>query len=81
MLDSRLNLDVDLLHFAEVSQDRMDVLMDAASQGSLGEVESSLQLPQDPDLSREDGCSASIAASYAGHVEVVSFFPNGRFGV
>ena len=69
-LDSPMDLDVVLLQFVEVPQEQVHDLVQAANDGSMAKVESSLQLPQDPDLSLDDGCTALIAASGAGRVEV-----------
>ncbi|OLQ08964.1 Ankyrin repeat domain-containing protein 50 [Symbiodinium microadriaticum] len=67
-----MELDLVLLPFAEVSEEQVQDLVSAASQGSTAEVKSRLQLPQDPDLYGEDYCTALMMASAGGHVEVVS---------
>ena len=71
-LDPAMELDLVLLEFAEVSPARVDDLIAAAAQGSKAEVQSGLQLPQNPNLSREDGRTALMAASEAGHIEIVN---------
>ena len=62
-LDTPMDLDVVLLPFVEVSQRQVHDLVEAAGHGSMAIVGPSLQLSQDPDLSRDDGCTALIAAS------------------
>eukprot|EP00439_Symbiodinium_sp_Y106_P026511 s797_g3.t1 len=71
-LESPMELDLVLLPFAEVSEEQVQDLVSAASQGSTAEVKSRLQLPQDPDLYGEDYCTALMMASAGGHVEVAS---------
>ena len=71
-LDCSMDLDLVLLNFAEVSQEQVDDFVKAAYHCSMAEVESKLRLPQDPDLSRKEGVTALMAASYGGRVEVVS---------
>ncbi|CAE7945673.1 ANKRD50, partial [Symbiodinium sp. KB8] len=70
-LDSPMNLDLVLLTFADVSQRQVDELAAAALQGSLSEVESLMQLPQDPDLIVFGQQPALTIASFQGYVEVV----------
>ena len=70
-LESSMDLNLVLLPLADVSQSRADDLAAAAEWGSVAEVESMLQLPQDPDLLDSHGRAALIYASYEGHLETV----------
>eukprot|EP00439_Symbiodinium_sp_Y106_P051641 s344_g6.t2 len=71
-LDSPMDLDLVLMQFVDASEEQVIELLQAAAEGSLAEVESRLQLPQDPDSTTANGSTALMQASYAGHVEVVS---------
>ena len=72
-LESPMDLDLVLMQFVDASEEQVIDLLRAAADGSLAEVESTLQLPQDPNLRRRsDGNTALMQASHAGHVEVVS---------
>ena len=51
-LDTPMDLDLVLLHFAEASKQQVGDLVEAASRGSVADVQRRLQVPQDPDLSR-----------------------------
>ena len=77
-LDCSMDLDLVLLNFAEVSQEQVYDFVAAAYHGRRAEVESKLQLPQDPDLMRTEGVTALMAASYGGRVEVVSLLLEAR---
>eukprot|EP00439_Symbiodinium_sp_Y106_P061833 s1775_g9.t1 len=70
-LESSMELDLVLLTFGESSQEQAGDLVTAARHGSLAEVESMLQLPQDPNLFDSNGCRPIGLASYYGHVETV----------
>eukprot|EP00439_Symbiodinium_sp_Y106_P053888 s269_g7.t1 len=70
-LHSPMDLDLVLLNFPEDSDIWGDNLTATASAGSPIEVESLLQLPQDPDLRDREGDTALMSASYHGHIEVV----------
>ena len=83
-LESPMDLDLVLMQFVDASEEQVSDLLRAAADGA--EVESTLQLPQDPNLRRRsdgdadadkdfadsDGRTALMWASRAGHVEVVS---------
>eukprot|EP00439_Symbiodinium_sp_Y106_P001685 s1510_g1.t1 len=71
MLDSAVDLYLVVLPFTDVSQSQVENLVAAALSGSTTEVESMLQLPQDPDSLDYDGCTALLAASSRGHVDIV----------
>ena len=71
---SPMDLHLVLLPFAVVSQSRANDLAAAAERGSAREVESMLQLPQDPDLPGLNGCTALRRASRAGRVEIAACF-------
>eukprot|EP00439_Symbiodinium_sp_Y106_P031928 s195_g3.t2 len=70
-LDSAMDLEIVLLSFVDVPQQQADDLAAAASQGRTAEVESMLQLPQDPDLPDSGGRTAFMRAAVKGHVDVV----------
>ncbi|CAE7321596.1 ANKRD50 [Symbiodinium sp. KB8] len=70
-LESSMDLNLVLLPLADVFQSQADDLVAAAELGSVAEVESMLQLPQDPDLLDSHGRAALICASYEGHLETV----------
>ncbi|OLP75178.1 Kinase D-interacting substrate of 220 kDa [Symbiodinium microadriaticum] len=70
-LDGPMSLDLALLGFADVSQQQVDELAAAALHGSISEVESMMQLPQDPDLIGAERQPALTIASGQGRVDVV----------
>ncbi|CAE7876403.1 ANKRD50 [Symbiodinium sp. KB8] len=70
-LDSSMNLDLVVLTFSDVSEGQAEKLAAAASQGSFSEVESMMQLPQDPDLIGTAEQPPVVIAAAGGHVEVL----------
>ena len=70
-LESSMDLTLVLMPLADISQSQADDLVAAAERGSVAEVESMLQLPQDPNLLDSDGRAALVYASYEGHLETV----------
>ncbi|OLP82369.1 Ankyrin repeat domain-containing protein 17 [Symbiodinium microadriaticum] len=67
--DNSMDLDLVLLTFVESSQERVDDLGSAAGDGR--QVESMLQLPQDPNLFDSHGYRPLGRASFSGHIETV----------
>ncbi|CAE7632510.1 ANK3 [Symbiodinium sp. CCMP2456] len=70
-LDRPMDLELVLLTFADVSEEAVEDLNDAAREGSVAKVQSMLQLPQDPDLLDKFGSTALHWASHDGQVVVV----------
>ncbi|CAE7458671.1 Kidins220 [Symbiodinium natans] len=77
-LDAPTDLSLVLVPFADVSRQQASDLPGAACQGWIAEVETMMQLPQDPDSVGVGERQALTVASEKGHVEVVRLLLLGR---
>ncbi|CAE7781432.1 NEK1 [Symbiodinium sp. CCMP2592] len=69
-LDAPLDLELLLLSFREVSEEQVQALLAACEKGSIAQVESMLQLPQDPDLGDATGLRPLLKAADRNRFEV-----------
>eukprot|EP00439_Symbiodinium_sp_Y106_P078991 s49_g17.t1 len=69
-LDAPLDLELLLLNFREVSEEQVQALLAACEKGSIAQVESLLQLPQDPDLGDANGLRPLLEAADRNRFEV-----------
>ena len=71
MLESQLDLQLVVLPLCENSFSEAEVLLDAAGNGYVTDVEALLQLEWDPDLITRSGQRPLVKAARQGHLDVV----------